>query len=138
MYQLVYVSQETRPFSENDLIELLKTSRRNNQRIDVTGILLYQNGRFVQVLEGPKDAVLSIFETIKADERHTNVHVAIEQSVDAREFGQWEMGFARVNNEATGDMEGMSKFLDTEATADDLRAQQTKVQAFLKLFQRLM
>jgi len=138
MYQLVYVSEETRPFSDDDLVELLKTSRRNNIQVDVTGILLYKNGRFVQVLEGPEEAVRSVFDIIKADERHTNISVAIEQSVDEREFGEWEMGFARVADAAQDGVEGVSNFMEGDATSEEVHAQKTKVLSFLKMFQQFM
>jgi hypothetical protein len=43
----------------------LEQSRENNLRLDVTGMLLYKGGNFMQMLEGEKDAVLGLYEAKK-------------------------------------------------------------------------
>ncbi len=57
MFFLVYVSSAVRPFSRVDLDDLLATSRANNARVGITGMLLYKDGNFMQVLEGDEEAV---------------------------------------------------------------------------------
>ncbi len=57
MFFLVYVSSATRPFSGEDLRALLETCRKDNAELGVTGMLLYKDGNFMQVLEGDEDAV---------------------------------------------------------------------------------
>ena len=54
MYQLVYVSTASRAMSDADLNEILDVSRRKNRERDVTGVLLYLDRGFLQVLEGPE------------------------------------------------------------------------------------
>jgi hypothetical protein len=58
MYFLVYVSSAVNLFSDEDLIQLLEVSRRNNEKAEITGLLLYSSGNFMQTLEGPEKAVL--------------------------------------------------------------------------------
>ena len=70
MYQLVYVSTATEPFSSEELTRLLETSRKNNTADGVTGMLLYHDGNFFQVLEGDRDAVIGVFRRVERDPRH--------------------------------------------------------------------
>ncbi len=123
--------------SKQDLFDILGASRRNNPKIDVTGLLLYQNGQFAQVLEGPERAVRDTFERIKQDERHTNVSVTIENHTAGREFGNWEMGFADVAITEDGRVQGLSDFMVGEASTDEIFAYESKVKTFLKMFQNL-
>lgn len=137
MYQLVYVSEATRSLSNDELLEVLNVSRRNNPKVDVTGLLLYQNQQFVQVLEGPEAAVRETFERIKQDQRHQDVRIAIENEVTEREFGDWEMGLANVAFSDEGNIEGISDFMLDGVGTEEIFAYQSKVKTFLKMFQNL-
>jgi len=53
LIQLIYVSAATNRFNPAELRELLRLARLKNQQLDVTGMLLYHEGSFLQVLEGP-------------------------------------------------------------------------------------
>lgn len=66
MFRLIYVSSATAPFTEQQLEELLQESRRNNLSADITGMLLYREGKFMQTLEGPEVAVKKLGEKIRA------------------------------------------------------------------------
>ena len=52
MHQVVYASAAVEAFSEVQLVQLLARARTNNERLGVTGLLLYDEGSFLQVLEG--------------------------------------------------------------------------------------
>lgn len=54
---LIYGSSSTDRFSEADLVPLLQQAREKNQRLNVTGMLLYRDGNFLQVLEGERETV---------------------------------------------------------------------------------
>ncbi len=96
MLSLVYLSSATRPFSQPELDALLDKSRTNNTRDDISGILVYRDGDFLQVLEGPEDKVRAAFARINRDDRHNRVMVLDESNIDERAFGDWSMGFRRV------------------------------------------
>ncbi len=66
MFFLVCVSSATRPFSGEDLRALLETCRKNNAGSGVTGMLLYRDGKFMQVLEGDEGTVRALYEGIAA------------------------------------------------------------------------
>jgi hypothetical protein len=96
MYRVIYTSLESAPFSKADLDTLLEQSRRNNAAADVTGFLLYANGKFMQLLEGPPDSVRALVAKIRTDPRHCNFIPLMESETPARTFNDWSMGFRRL------------------------------------------
>jgi len=111
LFQLVYRSTETRAMTEADLRALLKNAREKNDRLGVTGLLLYAQGRFLQVLEGPESAVRRLYDTIEADPRHTGTEVLLTTRVAERTFPDWNMGLERPG--AFVNLEGLSSFLQS-------------------------
>jgi hypothetical protein len=93
LFQLVYISSARQSFCETDLGALLAAARRNNRHVGVTGLLLCGGRRFLQALEGPEKSVQFIFDKIRADERHRAIVELARRTVDAREFGDWDMAF---------------------------------------------
>lgn len=95
LYQFLYQSQSLVPFETPELTALLARARTNNKRLGITGILLYTpDGRFLQVLEGERDPVRTLYyKHIIADPRHFNCQVLSEGSCLYRCFGNWSMGF---------------------------------------------
>ncbi|MEP7187723.1 MAG: BLUF domain-containing protein, partial [Roseiflexaceae bacterium] len=61
MYYLSYASVAVTPFTSAALQALLLTSRRNNMQLGITGMLLYKDGEFMQVLEGEQAAVQALY-----------------------------------------------------------------------------
>lgn len=94
VYTITYSSFATIEFCDADLGNLLMDARERNERLDITGALLYRNGRFVQVLEGAEEAVRECFATIVADTRHT-IHMVSERPITVRRFDTWTMGYQR-------------------------------------------
>jgi len=97
MFQLIYVSSAARPLSDDDLNKILDKSRSNNRQKEVTGLLLHVDQGFLQVLEGPREAVLAIFAHIEQDLRHTGLRVLAQQETQERLFTDWSMGFDRLD-----------------------------------------
>lgn len=81
---------------EQALDDLLERARAKNGGLGVTGMLLYRQGDFMQVLEGPKDDVLSLYSTIIRDPRHHSVTTLVNTDVAERGFGDWSMAFREV------------------------------------------
>lgn len=96
MIRVVYVSFATVPFSDASLDELLNKSRDNNRRDGITGMLLYRDGDFLQILEGEASAVNETYQRIAKDNRHGRVLVLDESDISQRDFGDWSMGFRRL------------------------------------------
>ena len=121
LLQLVYKSTATRDMTNADLRELLQQARSNNEERGITGLLLYVNGRFLQVLEGPESAVRDLFNTIEGDSRHTSVEMLLTTHTAERTFPDWKMGLDRPD--PAGDADAFSSFLktgDLPAAADPI------------------
>ena len=94
VHQLVYVSSSTSPASQIDIDSILMSARRRNPRMSVTGVLISIERTFFQVLEGPEDAVQSLFALISRDKRHKGVLPLLNRTMPERRFPKWSMGWA--------------------------------------------
>lgn len=90
MLQLTYISTVTGTCAP-ELDVILAASRRNNARVGVTGLLLFDGRRFLQALEGEPAAVLQTYARIGADPRHRALVKLSERQIDTRDFGSWAM-----------------------------------------------
>lgn len=93
VYHLSYVSRANPDLTSSDIREILRVAHQRNSKNYVTGSLLFLNGEFFQILEGPQKAVLKIFRSILADERHYNVETLWEGPKDKRVFTEWSMAY---------------------------------------------
>ena len=91
MLQLVYISTARGVVSAAHLQNVLATSRRNNGRDGITGLLFFDGTRFLQALEGEPARVKAAFERIKSDGRHFAVVTLSSREIEEREFGPWAM-----------------------------------------------
>lgn len=79
---------------EADIGQILATARRRNSSVGVTGALLFAEGCFTQVLEGPLGEVEALFEMIECDPRHHDITILHLHEVETRSFARWSMAFA--------------------------------------------
>ena len=115
-FQLCYASTATREMKRADLLELLTFARNRNAALGVTGLLLFQDRHFLQVLEGEVETVRSLFKRICADTRHGKIAVLFEELVSERQYPDWSMGF-----QALDGSEWM-EFPNDDGREKDLRA----------------
>lgn len=98
LYSLAYVSRSalvgTEQEVEAQVATILQSARRNNQRLNISGALLFTRGNFAQVLEGSQAAVEEVFEAIECDSRHIKVAVLHFHPVEVRSFARWDMAYA--------------------------------------------
>lgn len=99
MIQLCYISTARPEVTSGSVVEILKISRRNNDKAHVTGLLLFNGKRFLQLLEGPAPAVAETFTRISLDPRHFAVVKLSERLIEDREFGAWSMSFERFDGD---------------------------------------
>ncbi|RYG37151.1 MAG: BLUF domain-containing protein [Burkholderiales bacterium] len=97
IYRLIYVSAARVEMTTQQLDSILASARRKNAFADVTGLLLYHDGSFFQVLEGERAAVTAIFSTIEKDHRHSRVIRLQARIAEARAFPNWSMGFMKAH-----------------------------------------
>jgi len=108
--------------SEDDLIALLKQSRERNERQDLTGMLLFKDGLFLQVLEGSEKDVDEIYRSIYLDERNSGHYLIERKPIDERNFPDWRMGFENLSSRNLGELEGFSAILDKESASEKIGA----------------
>ena len=132
IFQLVYASAAAVPFTIAQLESLLTRARRNNSLCNVTGMLLYHEGSFFQVLECPEAAVRRVFERVSADPRHKDVLLVWQGEVETRQFGDWSMGF--INSRLADVAEGFSDFLKTVHTPAELMEESARAKQLLLAF----
>jgi hypothetical protein len=130
VYQVLYHSCTRAAPSDDQLQELLRQSRAYNAQHGITGLLLYSDGHYVQVLEGPQSAVQALYARIQQDPRHEQVVTVSAGPGPQRQFAEWSMGFGRVVQS------GVEQGLDGQQTAEPsaLHGDQTRLQALLAAF----
>jgi hypothetical protein len=111
MLQMIYTSEAKTKFSPAELQGLLLIARRNNNRDAITGMLLYEDGTFLQVLEGENEVVEATYQRIAADKRHHKIMLIARFEVDHRSFHDWEMGFFDASGGQLLQLPGYSNFL---------------------------
>lgn len=106
----IYFSTATRDLSADELSSLLQNARELNSLHDLTGMLIYSEGVFFQALEGPENAVASVYSKIEADKRHEQIMVIACKAIPKRAFGGWSMGFASISREELAWIQGTNDF----------------------------
>ena len=95
MRQLLYVSNTIPDLAPGVLDDILTASRRNNAIMGITGLLLYIEGGFLQILEGDELALRELHTRILADRRHWGSRLMLDREIGKRAFPSWSMGFER-------------------------------------------
>lgn len=107
---LAYVSRQSHILSEDAIADLLKKCRNNNAKMNITGMLIYFDGTFVQFLEGPEKNIHQLFEVISIDKRHQDVIILLEGTTNKREFADWSMAYKKVSSQEVAQIDGLKKF----------------------------
>ncbi len=112
LIELLYTSSATNGVDENALVALLEVSRRNNEANNITGLLVYHEGTFMQVLEGEEEAVMRLYQRILQDPRHTGTRMLWKLPIETRAFGDWAMAFRELSDVDPARLAGYSRFLE--------------------------
>jgi hypothetical protein len=93
LIELTYVSQPAEEMSFLGLMRLLYHSYLRNQALGITGVLIFEDQRFGQVIEGPAHSINRLWDKIQKDERHKNVKLINRKIIERRSFLKWTMIF---------------------------------------------
>ncbi|MEP6547482.1 MAG: BLUF domain-containing protein [Gammaproteobacteria bacterium] len=126
LIQCIYSSVATPGFEEHQIPGLLERARAANAALDVTGMLLYIEGSFFQILEGDPDVVDAVFLKIKADPRHSRVTTIVREPIFERSFGEWTMGFAVVGRKEACELIGENDFFASASCVAEMTAGRAK------------
>jgi hypothetical protein len=134
LIHIVYVSFSNKPLSEQEILDLLTEIREKNRKKMVTGLLLYNNQAFIQVIEGTEHSINSLFNNIKKDPRHGNIVKLLEEEIDARAFPDWSMGFSMISKKESDEIPGFSDFMHAENPEEILQNSKKEVVYLLNKF----
>ncbi|MDA8621539.1 BLUF domain-containing protein [Psychrosphaera sp.] len=111
--QLAYISKAQEFIDEKALVDILEFAVDNNQKLEITGFLLFGEGCFVQVIEGPQGNIDDLYSKITLDNRHRDVVRTLYQDIDERLFEHWHMSFKRFELPRDKVVEGFSDYLES-------------------------
>ena len=119
MKQVLYVSDAASLMRDNDLKNMLSEARKNNLEHEITGVLFYISGKFIQCIEGKEKKVDQLVSNIKEDKRNTSLVVLSQSEIATRSFPNWSMGFRTYSVEEFSNEDGFFR-LDDEGFLKDL------------------
>ena len=93
MISIAYVSSAVFSFNDTTLLDLVDQCQRTNAKLGVTGILVYSDGNFMQVIEGADLPTHALYDRIQRDVRHRAVNTIHQQLIQVREFLGWSMAY---------------------------------------------
>lgn len=132
MKSVVYISSAVNFMAEDDLSQILKISRVNNTQQNLTGLLLFSEGTFMQFLEGEDDNVDQTFEKIERDPRHRDLFKIMDGPIAQRNFTEWSMAFTTLNAQEMEHVKGFINSTDAITSLTDNHKNITLIKAFLK------
>jgi hypothetical protein len=133
--RIIYCSRASYDFAPEELISLLKTSRANNERAGLSGMLLYCGQSFLQLLEGDGQALATVYGRILADERHTHLRLLADAEVSAALFPDWTMGFEHVEDEDLAlELDGFTPAMEYPLVNPDLISNAGVATTLLQLY----
>lgn len=97
LVRLIYASRAAQAVNHDTLGALMKSSRARNLAAGITGVLIFNDGVFLQLLEGGRNAVSALYNRITRDERHHDVVLLSYDEVAERRFTGWSMGQANLS-----------------------------------------
>ena len=135
MIHLAYTSTAVDQMDDDELDQILSEAHERNERRGVTGMLLYRDGTFLQVLEGDADDVLYVYDLIKGDDRHHGLINVLQEPIDERSFEDWKMSFRRVEDaDLKAAPEGYSRFMENGFAGDAFEEEPGRALEMLSYF----
>jgi len=126
LIRLIYSSNVARNLDARDIEDILESSRKRNPEEDITGMLCYGGGKFMQYVEGERHTINDLYNRLIHDPRHKSVLLLDYLAIDKREFSDWSMGYVsasaenvnKIIEETTGQHEFRPEILDAQQAAD--------------------
>ena len=132
LFHIIYQSVSDQEWARSDLESLTLKSRAKNERLGLTGLLLYKNKAFIQTIEGEESVVRALFQTIANDPRHAIVAILSEGPIERRSYMEWSMGFRDVSQVDKAKVEGFNDLLNSDWSEVRLLEFPSEVKEFMK------
>jgi hypothetical protein len=139
MFHIVFASTASHHLTTAELKSLLEETRENNARLGVTGMLLYKDGSFLQVLEGDEEVVMKLVTTMGNEGPiHKSFLMLLSETSERRLFPNWSMAFQDHKDNSLTGTPGYSDFLNTPFTGTEFSADPALCMRILLGFKRNM
>ena len=133
---LAYVSVRKKNCTDEEIENILAACKTNNGPLNITGVLLYSQNRFIQYVEGESASLMALYDKIKKDGRHEKAVMISYSPITSRIFPSWQMGSRKIASDdirfltdiTPGDKDVFSKIMNGKETEG------TKVQDLLIKF----
>lgn len=136
--QVVYASTALQAFTKPELQALLQEIRPKNAELGITGLLLYKDGNFMQVLEGEQEVLTRLVRVIEHDSRHKGLLVLLRATSAQRLFPDWSMGFRDLADQSASKTPGYSDFMNTPLTDAAFSQDPSRCMKLMLLFKKNM
>ena len=103
LFHLTYRSIAIPEITIEQIGEILKTARNFNSKNDISGCLVFSKGYFIQLLEGSKDTIEELMDSIERDKRHTNIDILSQGEMKKRIFETWDMAYLKPSEKMQSD-----------------------------------
>ena len=134
--QLTYVSNRTSICTDAEIENILASCKKNNPTLKITGVLLYSNKKFIQMVEGDAELITSLFDKIKLDNRHSNCTLISLGAIKEKTFPSWHMGAKKIGESLVDFKTNISE--DDHATFNSIlnanEVSEVRILNFLKNF----
>ncbi len=98
LIRLVYASTVSEPLKHSDIEQIIHAAQTHNVEQGITGMLYFNNNYFLQCLEGDREKVNALYNSIVKDARHHNVVILSYQEINSRDFQNWSMGYIPISS----------------------------------------
>ncbi len=132
IFQLFYVSTAISSFDPKEVYNILAKAHDFNPKNDLTGIMMFRGGTFLQLLEGPEENVRSLYNKITKDPRHRSCMILMERNTDNRLFSDWSMAYQEIG---PIDLKLVNEIFSWRSLISGSDVDDVKILRFLNLFQ---
>jgi hypothetical protein len=94
--QLVYVSNRKSNCTQEEIEKILASCKKNNPSLNITGVLLYSDTKFIQLVEGEYKVINELYDKIKTDPRHVQTRLISMAPIQKKAFPSWHMGARKI------------------------------------------
>jgi hypothetical protein len=96
-HQLIYISRPKVEVTKDFVTNILDKALNRNYALQISGLLVYYHGEFMQLIEGDKKDIDALFNIIQNDPRHGDIRILREAESPQRCMPTWAMGFTMLN-----------------------------------------
>lgn len=118
--QIIYTSIASSQMNSRQLLDLLHEARGYNAVDGITGLLIHSDGHFMQVIEGSDENIEDVYQRIKRDSRHQDIHIIADKKISERMFPHWSMGCADFDDPILATLPGIKTDLTNPIQVEEL------------------